>query len=89
MAIKIAILDSGVRANHPAFNKTRVEGFSLIVDKGKVYPPKGFIDQIGHGTAIFYLIMKQLKNAEITNIKIYDKNSPLTQETFQLLLTYI
>lgn len=87
--IKIAILDSGVRKDHPAFSNININGFSLCVKSESVEQYDEFIDNIGHGTAIFYLIDKFIKDVEITNIKIYDINSELMQDDFETLLDYI
>ena len=87
--IKIAILDSGVRKDHPAFSTKTINGFSLRLINESVKQYAEFIDNIGHGTAIFYLIDKFIDNVEITNIKIYDTKSELTQYDFEILLDYI
>jgi len=87
--IKIAILDSGVRKDHPAFSTKTINGFSLRLINDSVKQYAEFIDNIGHGTAIFYLIDKFIDNVEITNIKIYDTKSELTQHDFEILLDYI
>ncbi|MFR1517955.1 MAG: S8 family serine peptidase [Clostridia bacterium] len=87
--IKIAILDSGVRKDHPAFSTKTINGFSLRLIDESVEQYAEFIDNVGHGTAIFYLIDKFIDNVEITNIKIYDTNSELTQYNFEMLLDFI
>lgn len=56
--IKLAILDSGVRKDHPAFINKTINGFSLRVEDNSVKRNEEFNDNIGHGTAIFYLIDK-------------------------------
>jgi len=90
MAIKIAIIDSGVKKNHPAFQKTSVKGFSLqIGHNGKVNKISDFTDTNGHGTAVFYLINSLTINKDITNIKIYFDNLELTQNIFESFLSYI
>lgn len=87
--IKLAILDSGVRIDHPAFINKTINGFSLRVDGNSVKRNEEFNDNIGHGTAIFYLIDKFTDNVEITNIKIYDLNLELMQRDLEILLDYI
>ena len=55
--IKIAILDSGVMSTHPEFEKDDIKGFGLIIDKhGKVQETEDYEDEIGHGSALFYII---------------------------------
>ena len=56
---KIAIIDSGVKCDHPAFSNVQVKGFSITVnDSEKISIDEDFHDEIGHGTAVFYLINK-------------------------------
>lgn len=87
--IKIAILDSGVRKEHPAFLNKPIKGFSLCVKGEIVEQNDEFTDNIGHGTAIYYLINKFVEKVEITNIKIYDIYSELMELDFEMLLNYI
>lgn len=51
--IKIAILDSGVRKDHPAFSKKDIKGFSLRIKNQSVEQCDKFDDNLGHGTAIY------------------------------------
>ncbi len=87
--IKIAILDSGVRQDHPAFANVIVKGFSLKVKDDKVQVNSDYTDNIGHGTAVFYIVEKFAQNIDITNIKIFDNHSQLSQHDFELVLEYI
>lgn len=87
--IKIAILDSGVRKDHPAFSSKTINGFSLRVKEKYVERNEEFVDTLGHGTAVFYILDKFTENVEITNIKIYDKTTEITQDDFEKLLNYI
>lgn len=87
---KIAVLDSGVKCNHPAFSNTDIKGLSIQIDKsGEVITSGDFHDEIGHGTAIFYLISKLAKDSDITNIKIYDSQSEISTSDFEHILEYI
>lgn len=87
--VKIAILDSGVKVEHPDFKNINIEGFSLIIKNNKVERHNCFNDNIGHGTAIFYLIHKLTTEVDIINIKIYNENDSLNQENFEKVLSYI
>lgn len=64
--LKIAIIDSGVRTNHPMFAKDTIQGFT--------YTPDGicadFEDTFGHGTAVYGIIRTCCDKADIVNIKI-------------------
>lgn len=87
--IKVAILDSGVRIDHPAFVNKKINGFSLCVKGECIEKYDEFIDNIGHGTAVYYIIDKFTENVEVTNIKIFDNNYELEQYDFEILLDYI
>lgn len=71
---KIAIIDSGVKSEHPAFSGIDVKGFSITFNQfGKILIDENFHDEIGHGTAVFYLISRFTSDCDITNIKIFNK----------------
>lgn len=89
MGVRIAILDSGVKQNHPAFRDINVKGFSLRVNSGIVEKNDNFSDNIGHGTGIFYLINSQVRNADIYNIKIFDTDNEIFQEDFEKIMEYL
>ncbi len=92
MSVEIAILDSGVKRSHAAFSDVEVNGFTLdIDDKCNIFLDCNLDDSIGHGTAIFYLISKQLKSeaVNITNIRIVSPDTELTQQSFEQILLYI
>ena len=89
-SFRLAIIDSGVRINHPAFLNKQVCGYSLIVNSdGDVIKKKEFDDLIGHGTAIYYLIDKNVDGVEIVNIKIFDDKNQIKSQQFELILNYI
>lgn len=87
---RIAIIDSGVKCDHPAFSNVQVKGFSITVnDSEKILIDEDFHDEIGHGTAVFYLINKSTHDCDITNIKIYDRSSKISTDNFEHILEYI
>lgn len=57
MCIKICILDSGVNKYANEYFDC-LEGYSLSVEDGRVIVHKNFEDEIGHGTAVYYLLKK-------------------------------
>lgn len=63
--IKVAIIDSGVKKEHPRFLNDLIIGFGY--ENGCVIDD--FYDTNGHGTAV-YNIIRNLENLEIINIKI-------------------
>jgi len=87
---RVAIIDSGVYTAHPAFAGKKITGLSLFVDsQGHAFTEDGFEDEIGHGTAVFYIIDRFSQNVEITNIKIYKDRDQISQESFEIILEYI
>ncbi|SFR68129.1 S8 family peptidase [Anaeromicropila populeti] len=64
---KVAIIDTGVRGNHPAFQNHRLDG--LTIQNGCLN--EDFEDNYGHGTAIYNIISKEAKEGtQIINIKV-------------------
>lgn len=82
--IRIAIIDSGVKKEHPRLIHDDIKGFT--------FRPEGimedFSDTYGHGTAI-YNIVRKLENAEIINIKIPNIEEGVADENIISLLNYI
>lgn len=88
--LRIGIIDSGIMSNHPAFDKSIIKGIGLNIDSnGNVYETQNYEDEIGHGTAVYYLISKNIKQADIVNIKIYRKNRSVSQLEFERYLEFI
>lgn len=90
MSIKIGIIDSGVRLEHPLFKNKKIYGYSLFCDEdGRVYKKDDFFDEVGHGTAIYYIISNCVENAKIINIKIYNENNHIGSYQFEKILEYL
>lgn len=88
--IKIGIVDSGVNLKHPAFKEKDIKGYSLKFNKNnKIIKRKKFDDNIGHGTAVYYLISRYFPQADITNIKIFENNVEMNQQKFEKILEYL
>lgn len=87
--IKIAILDSGVKTTHKEFVGNDIKGFSLIVCNDTIIKYDDFDDEIGHGTAVYYLINKFTDNVCITNIKIFNNSYQFTGKDFVKILEYL
>jgi len=88
--IKIGIVDSGVNLKHKAFKDYQVKGYSLYFNEEKnLIRDDNFQDNIGHGTAVYYLILKNSPKVDITNIKIYDEETEIDQNDFEDILEYI
>ena len=66
--LRIAMLDSGVFANHPHIQRPVVGGVT-ITPEGEA---EGFQDTLGHGTAVCALLQKMAPDADILAVKIFD-----------------
>ena len=82
--VKIAIIDSGVRIDHPRFKMDRIQGFTFC--DGKV--ESEFVDTYGHGTAV-YNIIRDVEHAEIINIKLQNIEQGVREEDIIHVLSYI
>lgn len=70
--VKIAILDSGVEASHPALGKLQLTDDIAIVEDGmklKVVPGEGR-DLYGHGTGVAGIIRQAAPEAEIGSFRV-------------------
>ncbi len=54
--VKIGILDSGINTGHKAFGKENIEAVSLKYIDGRIIDGENSSDEIGHGTAIHYIM---------------------------------
>lgn len=70
-AIRIVVIDSGISEHKDIIGE--INGVDIISSGGKyeVVPTKK-IDNIGHGTAISFLISRNVPKAEIVSVRIYD-----------------
>lgn len=89
--MKILILDSGIRKNHPIFNGHNLEGYSLkyIDNEKKVLKTDDFEDKIGHGTAIYSIVKKKCNFSQIKMIKIFEDTLSISENEFYHILEYI
>lgn len=88
--VKIIIIDSGVEKNHDAFLNIKINGCrAYLNEKEEIEFDDDFSDDFGHGTAIFDIIKKNAPNAEIYNIKMFDKRGNSEQKEITKLLEYI
>ena len=66
--VKIAILDSGIRASHPKLLQYTFRGYNITNDSSDIE------DVLGHGTAITGIIKNIVPCAEIFSVKIFDND---------------
>ena len=89
--MKVLILDSGLRVNHPSLVGIQTNGYSLVFDSetSTVRKIESFEDESGHGTAIYNIIRKKLPDYEIKMIKIFNSELSISEENFYCVLEYI
>ncbi|MEO8678375.1 MAG: S8 family serine peptidase [Vicinamibacterales bacterium] len=76
MAVRIAIIDSGVHADHP--HVRGVAGGIGIDPSGREHDD--FTDRLGHGTAVTAAIREKAPHAEIFAIKVFDQELAATAD---------
>lgn len=65
------VIDSGIAKNHPKFKSRELDGFHFQKVNGKILLDSDFGDDIGHGSAIYYIISSNVDfDVQILNIKI-------------------
>lgn len=84
--IKIAIVDSGVRCDHPLFREDDIQGFTYL---GQGKTEDNFQDCFGHGTAIYGIIRQVKEWADIINIRIPGIEEGIDEEILCSALNYI
>jgi subtilisin family serine protease len=65
--LRIAVVDSGVHAQHPHVNG--VAGGVSIMPDGR--EEAGYVDRLGHGTAVTAVIREKAPDAEIFAVKVF------------------
>ncbi len=79
--VKVAVLDSGVDGEHPAFaGKLRAQ-YDVVTDgHGVRCVPATPSDSIGHGTACAGIILQLAPEVELTSVRVIGKDSKGTGE---------
>ena len=72
--VRIAVIDSGVHADHPHVGG--VSGGIGIDGDGRV--DADFVDRLGHGTAVTAVIREKAPHADIFCIKVFDRELAAT-----------
>jgi subtilisin family serine protease len=73
-AVRIAVIDSGVHAEHPHVGG--VAGGFGITEDGSL--DEDYVDRLGHGTAVVAAIREKAPAAEIFCIKVFDRELAAT-----------
>ena len=76
MPVRIAIIDSGVHADHPHVNG--VAGGVGIDSSGGEHGD--YVDRLGHGTAVTAVIREKAPAAEVFAIKVFDRELAATAD---------
>lgn len=84
--IKITLVDSEVRSDHPAFQKDVIKGFTYL-ENGEIC--ENFEDTFGHGTAIYGIVRRVKEFADITNIRIPNIEEGIDCDALCSILNYI
>jgi len=69
MAIRIAVIDSGIHASHPHING--IAGGAAFDAEGVEH--SDFADRLGHGTAVAAAIRDQAPEADLYAVRIFDR----------------
>lgn len=83
--IRVAIIDSGVRKEHPLFAGEDISGFQ-ITEKGI---EEEFSDTYGHGTAIYAILSAAKLPVDILNVKLEGIEEGADEELLCRALEYI
>lgn len=85
------IIDSGLNTNHQKVLGAKYKGIHLYYaeQQGKIVEDFEIEDKIGHGTAVFYTIWKENKNAKILIVKIFDDEVEVSEKLLIDSLRYI
>lgn len=79
----IVLIDSGIDSNREEFRNSEI----IHVDMGTFDNYQD--DEIGHGTAIAFILTKTTNDAKIYSIKLYGKNKITTERELIDALTYV
>ena len=74
--VRIAILDSGVEANHPMLGGLSLADDVAIVEDGPRLKaaPGGGVDRFGHGTAIASILRRVAPEAELGSFRVFGES---------------
>jgi uncharacterized NAD-dependent epimerase/dehydratase family protein len=92
LVLKIVVLDSGVRFDHPKLKEKIISGYGLEYDSDtkSVIKTENFSDSNGHGTAVASILSQRLPgDCGITMVKIFGDDMSMPEESFCGILEYI
>ena len=87
--VRVAVVDSGVDARHPALQGKIKESVEAVAEGGKVtFRPSESGDQAGHGTACAGIITEVAPEVELYSIKVLGPNASGSGDLFLAGLDY-
>ncbi len=84
--LKIVVLDSGINLDYSCFHD--MPGRRLYINSAHMILEGTYADEIGHGTAVSFIIHKHLPLAHIISFKIFSENA-YDADNLILALNYI
>ena len=92
--MKIIILDSGVDLSHPIFKRIRNVSTGIVIEKNDDqklgYEIDNTIrDEIGHGTAVTYIIAKNCPEAQVFSLQICKNQNKIDEKKFFEILQMV
>lgn len=78
--IKLCIIDTGVKTDHPSLNGLTIEGISIEKKDGNICINKDYDDNVGHGTGVCSIIYNHNKEIDVFMIKLFDSNNMYADE---------
>ena len=87
--IKLVIIDSGY-SNHIDIKYAPNKEYTVVKNKdGSFEISKGAMDIIGHGTAVYHLTTRGIREyLEVTVLKVFDHDIDVDEETFRFAFEY-
>ncbi|HMD35661.1 MAG TPA: S8 family serine peptidase [Vicinamibacterales bacterium] len=76
--VRVAVVDSGIHVHHPHI-ADRVTGGVAVDARGQECSGNdGYVDRLGHGTAIAAAILEKAPDAELHAVKVFDRTLSTT-----------
>ena len=73
--VRIAILDSGVEADHPALGGlVLADDVAIVEDRLRLKEAPGGVDRFGHGTAIASILRQVAPEAELGSFRVFGES---------------
>jgi subtilisin family serine protease len=77
--VRVGVIDSGVNSAHPHIGKV-AGGISVAIDGGL---HEGFMDRLGHGTAVMAAIQEKAPDADYFAIRIFESSLKTSADALQ------